>query len=228
MASLTLPAQRAQQAGGSNGFHMLTKIVEYFELELHRELRDVSLEELLALLKAPRNPGAILVARFTMGNGSGCIAASNAAYTNIQCDGFEPNPLLPVAEANIYILRLNPSVKDAYQSMVAWDVFSQCLEPLYLAAIFFNRDQAVKGVECVMERSSEIVELAERLRGALDRRGRRTLTLVLNSLSRLTSELNEAVDTGSWDTVPAVVNELAALHAELLEALAKARPTAAH
>jgi len=220
----SMPAATTIITHYSDGFTMLQRLLDYFEIEFITALRGVSMNELLSLLDKIRRGNALLVAELAVENNQlgqpvspqdwRCIVVYGGELINIQCNHSDPEPR--VAEAEIYELKITPLFKGANYPLTIDDSVTECSRILYLASLFFSVEYADNGLKCLSEKIREVSQLIENHVKATSKRERRTITRTLNSLLKAVENLKKNVEEGEWSKIPSQLDEVTALYSELI------------
>lgn len=199
----------------STGFTILNYVLEYFELELVASIRGKSLSDLLSLLNDLGNKyNSILASKLLVEEGARCVIVYREPYLNIQCSKPQPGLDSKVSEADIYMLSPNPSIKDIYPA-TAMDTTLKCVNQLYLASLFFNKEHAVKGLECISQAVKDIEKKLLEKQASINKKNGKIPKLILDKLSKTLEDLGIKIEAEDWVKVLWLANELVILYSEI-------------
>ncbi|ACL11020.1 hypothetical protein DKAM_0694 [Desulfurococcus amylolyticus 1221n] len=198
----------------ATGFTTLNYVLEYFELELVASIRDKSLSDVLSLLNDLGNKyNSILASKLLVEGEVRCVIVYREPYLNIQCSKPQPGLDSKVIEADIYMLSPTPSIKDIYPATVM-NTPLKCINQLYLASLFFSKEHAVKGLECIGQAVKDIEKKLLEKQAFVNKKNEKISKLILDKLSKTLKDLGIKIEAEDWVKVLWLANELVMLYSE--------------
>ncbi|WP_276814837.1 hypothetical protein [Desulfurococcus amylolyticus] len=198
----------------ATGFTTLNYVLEYFELELVASIRDKSLSDVLSLLNDLGNKyNSILASKLLVEGEVRCAIVYREPYLNIQCSKPQPGLDSKVIEADIYMLSPTPSIKDIYPATVM-NTPLKCINQLYLASLFFSKEHAVKGLECIGQAVKDIEKKLLEKQAFINKKNEKISKLILDKLSKTLKDLGIKIEAEDWVKVLWLANELVMLYSE--------------